>query len=145
MTERDENLGDGERAERRRRRRFWGLVATLLLAGMIAGGVAGFFMQQEAANGTAVLTPTLAWVAIIVMAALFIALCWIYAVSIDEVDLLDNLWASTAGFYVYAILYPSWVGLAAAKAAPPVDHMAIFFTSVVGGTLAYLYRKWRAR
>ncbi len=145
MTERDEILGEGERAERKRRRRFWNMIGAVFLAGLVAGGAAGFFMQQEAARGVYSVPPALAWGAVLFLGGLFVAICWIYLVEIDEVDLLDNLWASTAGFYIYAMLYPSWLALATVKAAPPVNHLAIFAASIVGGTLAYLYRKWRAR
>ena len=37
---------------------------------------------------------------------------WRFVKVIDEVELVDNLWGSTAGYYVYAALFPMWWALA---------------------------------
>lgn len=64
---------------------------------------------------------------------------------IGFVELADNLWGSTAGYYAYSVLFPSWWVLGQAEITTEPNHWAIFFLSLAAGSAVYVYRKWRAR
>ena len=141
-------LGEGELRERARRRRFWTVIGFIAAAGVITGFVSG------ALAGYNQVPPDQLWsvvpdgVAIGFVVAALIAFnigCWAFVRSIDEVELVDNLWASTVGFYVYAMLFPAWWVLHEASVMAEPNHWLIFAASLAGGGIAYLWRKWRAR
>lgn len=140
--------GEGERLERGRRRRFWTVIGMLLAAGAVTGFVAGYAGAHRDIAPQALLR-TLPDVAVIAFLAFAIAGfsygCWAFLKTIDEVELADNLWGSTASYYAYAVLFPSWWLLGQAGITPQPNHWAIFFASLVAGLAAYAYRKWRAR
>lgn len=140
------DVGLGERRERDRRRRFWNILGALVGSGAIVDAIAGLLMARTNDGEQLVaIAPWQAWTLAILANAGFLYGCWTFYKSIDEVELADNLWGSTAGFYAYAILYMTWTGLDIANAVPPPNHGAIFILSLVSATAAYLWRKWSAR
>ena len=141
-------LGEGERAERQRRRRFCGAIGITAILGMPLG----FFLGQSAARNDGSMAeaftvlPPAAVIALLVLAVGgFTLTCWYFLKSVDEVEILDNLWGSTAGFYAYMVLFPVWWALWKAGIAIEPNDWIILAASFALGTLAYLYRKWRAR
>lgn len=141
-------MGEGELRERARRRRFWTVIDGILAAGMITGFVSGFFAGYNEVPPDEVWTSVPPSVAIGFVAVALIAFnigCWAFVRSIDEVELADNLWGSTVGYYVYAMLFPSWWALNKAAVVAEPNHWLIFAISLAGGGVAYLWRKWRAR
>ena len=46
---------------------------------------------------------------VIIAALLAIYFSWRFFVSVDEVEVADNLWGSLIGFYAYAMLLPGLV------------------------------------
>ena len=139
--------GEGERLYAERRKRFWMILGGLALVGMVCGFVAGFVSGYADARGLTVepLYETVGSVGVVLMAILTAFLSWRFFVSVDELEVADNLWGSLIGFYVYAILFPAWWALNQLNHAPEPDDWVIFGASVVTATAAYAYRKWRAR
>jgi hypothetical protein len=141
-------LGEGERRERARRRRFWTVIGGLLAAGMLTGFVYGFFAAHNQVPPDQIWTSMPQGVAIGFVAVALIAFnigCWAFVRSIDEVELTDNLWGSTVAYYIYAMMFPAWWALAKAGITPAPNHWAIFFIALGAGSVAYCWRKWRAR
>jgi hypothetical protein len=141
-------MGEGERRERARRRRFWAVIAGLAGAGLASGFVAGFLAGYNKVPPDQVWTAIPDGIAIGLVAAGLIVFnlgCWAFVRAIDEVELADNLWASTIGYYAYAMLFPAWWALNAAGVVAAPNHWIIFAVSLASGGLGYLWRKWRAR
>lgn len=147
MTMGDGRMGEGEKLHAARRRHFWMLIGMLALIGAIGGFVAGFVMGHSDATGAA-LAPGLSAAAaagVIAVAVLAILGSWYFFISVDEVEVADNLWGSLIGFYAYVILFPVWWGLNRLGRAPEPDDWVIFILSVGTALVAYAYRKWRNR
>lgn len=139
--------GEGERLHALRRRRFWTILGGLALVGMIVGFFSGFLKGFADGSGGD-LAPgliTLAAVGVVLAAILTAYGSWRFFVSVDEVELADNLWGSLIGFYVYAILFPAWWALNQLGRAPELDHWLIFGSAMIAATAAYGVRKWRSR
>ncbi|RPF70318.1 hypothetical protein [Aurantiacibacter spongiae] len=138
MTKPNEPALSGEERFRRKRRRFWGFYVASVLASMaVAGGLglaAGLFENGDLPGGAVIAI----WIAAVLGFAWF---SWWWFRRIDEVDLLDNLWASTIAFYAYVIAFGSWTILGDTQLVPPVDHGLIALFSVGVLVLAYLARK----
>lgn len=139
--------GEGERLLAARRRRFWGWVIGLMLAGGIAGFIAGALTSDEHSGmETLISLPTAVKFAIVAaLIAAFALGCWHFIREVDEVEIADNLWGSTAGYYAYAILLPSWWLLWKMEAVGEPSHWAIFIAAGIASLAVYLWRKWRAR
>jgi hypothetical protein len=146
MTEAVMKPGEGERLLAARRRKFWTVIGGILAVGLVAGFVSGFVAGYNKldANFLASLPAALKFGAVGLLVAAFSYGCWRFVKVIDEVELADNLWASTVGFYVYSVLFPAWWALWKMGAAPEPNDWLIFAIALVGGGLAYLWRKWRA-
>ena len=142
------NIGEGERLAARRRRLFWLSIGVLGIAGAIVGLATGYVAaHQEVAPGEiwSSLPKPLAVSIIAISFGLFVFGCWRFYKAIDEVELVDNLWGSTASYYVYATLFPLWWALNKADVVGEPDDWAIFFAALGGGGIAYVWRKWRGR
>ena len=138
----------GERQEARRRRIFRMSVGWLFVAGMVLGlftGIAAASRDVEIGEIWTQIPQSLALSVIAVSLAIFLYGSWRFYKAIDEVELVDNLWGSTAAYYAYAILFPLWWALGKAGVLPEPSDWAIYFIALGGGALAYLWRKWRAR
>lgn len=85
------------------------------------------------------------WTLILLTKAVYAAVVWRFFQTIDELELAHNLWSCTIGFYTYMCLLPAWWVLARFGAAEPLDQLSIYLLSALFGTLAYGWRKWRAR
>ena len=66
---------------------------------------------------------------------------WRFFTSVDEVEIADNLWGSLVGFYLYAILFPSWWALHKLGQVPEPNDWAILFASMFTALAVYGYRK----
>ncbi len=144
MTER----GEGERIEARRRRLFWFTLAIIAIGGAVVGFVTGFYsVGDELSPGDALASMSPGAVIAIVALGLvsFIYGCWRFLKVIDEVELADNLWGSTASFYAYATLFPTWWALWKGGVLGEPSDWAILLVALVFGGVVYAWRKWRAR
>ena len=139
--------GEGERLHDRRRRNFWKVLGALALLGGVIGFLSGAVKGYADASG-AQIDPILMQagaVGVVLAALLAIYFSWKFFVSVDEVEVADNLWASLIGFYAYGILFPLWWSLEKLQVAPAPDHWLIYGISMIAALIAYGYRKWRLR
>jgi len=140
-------MGEGERLHAQRRRHFWIILGGLALIGAAAGFLSGFWAGLADAQGGEI-TPSMqalgaAGVLLFAAAAAFGS--WKFFVSVDEVEVADNLWGSLIGFYAYAILFPAWWALWKVRLVAEPDHWVIYGVAMITATAAYAYRKWQSR
>ena len=141
-------MGEGERLEALRRRRFWTTIAILFAGGMIFGAFVGAnaAMNKVEIDDIWGTLPTGAIIAVVALSLIAFAYgTWRFVKVIDEVELVDNLWGSTAGYYVYAALFPAWWALAKGGVVGEPNDWLIYFAAMGGATAVYLHRKWRVR
>lgn len=139
--------GEGERLYAAQRKRFWTMIGGLALLGLVTGFVAGFFSGFADARGLTAepLYGTVGAAGVVLMAILFAYFSWRFFITVDEVEVADNLWGSLIGFYAYAILFPAWWALHQLRMAPEPNDWTIFTVALVTALIAYAIRKWRAR
>ena len=64
-----------------------------------------------------------------------------YTRRIDELDLLDNLWAAHWAFMFYLIGYPTWDYFSRIGMAPPPDHLILWLSTAGVLLVVYVARK----
>lgn len=146
-TMRDDQLS-GEARERDQRRKFWKVLAIIAVVGMPVGAVFGYQFAHhgfEPGAAIAAIPPWLLVVAALLYVVSIVWGTWKFLKVIDEVELHDNLWASTAGFYFYGLAFPLWWALHAAGVVGEPNDWAIFGATIVAGLLAYGLRKANLR
>lgn len=128
----------GEQKLRRRKKAFW----TFLALGMVISLIAGLASGIVGANvEDGLLAP---WVLFPIIGAITIGFIWFsyrYYKAIDELDLMDNMWANTFGMYGFVIIAGIWILLEQAKLTGPPETMFILFASIAISLLAYLARR----
>lgn len=138
----DAASGSGEARLNRRRRSFWNYCLISVVIAMVVGmvnGVGAIMVERGQ------LTP---WLLVAVGVLTLGGFTWFtrdYLRRIDELDLLDNLWACLIGFYCYIVALPSWYFLHDIGLVPEPDQYIIYAAILIVTTLAYLFRKlgWR--
>lgn len=88
------------------------------------------------------------WLVWASLAATLVAGTWytaIYFRRIDELDLLDNLWSSLIGFYVFVAALPVWKALHEVSDVPEPHALGLWYISIAAAVLAYGWRKLRGR
>lgn len=113
-----------------------------LIAGLVAGmlsGVAGAFVEEGLLPPVVLVA---VWIGVVVLFAWF---CRDYFRRVDELDLLDNLWASMIGLYTYMVSLGSWHLFYDVGLLPAPDQYLIAAITLSATALAYLARKagWR--
>jgi hypothetical protein len=68
-----------------------------------------------------------------------------YLRRVDELDLLDNLWAALFGFFFYFTAFPLWNSLATFDLAPAVDNWLLWTATTIVMFAAYCLRKMGLR
>lgn len=139
--------GDGERLHAAQRRRFWTIVFVLVGIGLAGGFVSGF-VTEYAEKRRAGIEPwmnTAAAAGVVLVAILAAWASWKYFVSVDELEVADNLWGSLIGFYAYALLFPAWWALHQLERAAEPDYWFIYGASMVTALAVYGLRKWQQR
>lgn len=113
-----------------------------MVAGFVAGMVGGF-AGALVADGLLPVPVLIGLWALTV--ALFIWFSRDFYRRIDEVDLIDNLWASTVAFYAYTIVFGSWYVFHDIGLIGPPQQLTIFNITIAAGIVAYGARKlgWR--
>ncbi len=132
----------GEARLKARRSAFWRYFGMALLIAFAAGmmsGVAAAMVENSVLPEWVLIglwAITIAW---------FAWFCRDYFRRIDELDLMDNLWASTIGLYGYVVVFGSWFLFHDVGIAPPPDQIAIMLATLAIATAAYIARKlgWR--
>jgi len=137
---------EGERLHAQGRRRFWMILGGICLLGVLVGMVAGYARTTGASlNEYPGWVGPLGIAGIVVASALFAYGSWRFFVSIDEVELADNLWGSLIGFYTYAMLFPAWWALWKLQQMSEPNDWAIFATALIVTLAVYAWRKWQQR
>jgi hypothetical protein len=137
--------GEGERLHAQRRKHFWLIILGLGAIGFVAGLLSGV-IEDLSDGGAAGLDPRMATAAaagVILAAIASVYGSYRFFVSVDEVEVADNLWGSLIGFYAYAILLPVWWALEKLGRAPEPDQWLIYGASMIVALAAYGYRKVR--
>ena len=139
---------EGEKLHSEHRRRFWRNLMIVGIGALPIGFAIGFGAGHRGGDFDAFLTSAPDWQ---VIALLGLAVggviygSWRFYRSIDELELLDNLWASSAAYSAYSLLFPIWWILSRAGIAVEPNQWLIFMVALGGGLATYLARKWRAR
>ena len=107
--------------------------------------VAGYVGAHQAAHGVTGFPPALAYLIVAAAIAAGGFGCWMFYKNIDEVELTDNLWASSWAFTAYIVMLPAWEFLHWADAAPEPSHWAIYYATLGAGLPAYVWLKIRRR
>ena len=119
--------------------RYFGLA---MLAGLIGGMMSGVAaaMVEDGSLPKGVLIAL--WT---ITVGLFVWFCRDYFRRVDELDLLDNLWASTIGLYGYVVVFGTWYLFHQVGIAPEIDQIAVMLATLAIATVAYIGRKlgWR--
>lgn len=119
--------------------RYFGLA---MLAGFIGGMMSGVAaaMVEDGSLPKGVLIAL--WT---ITVGLFVWFCRDYFRRVDELDLLDNLWASTIGLYGYVVVFGTWYLFHQVGIAPEIDQIAVMLATLAIATVAYIARKlgWR--
>jgi hypothetical protein len=138
---------EGENLHAQLRKRYW---RNLTIAGIGAAPIGfgvGWYAHHSNGEIDAFWSAAPDWAVIALLALAITALLfgsWRFYRSIDEVELLDNLWASSASYTAYILLFPTWWVLGKAGIAQEPNDWLIFFAALGSGTAFYLWRKWRA-
>lgn len=141
MTDNDtvnDTVPTGEERLRQRRRAWWRYLALAFAISLLAGFASGFLTGSYESGAVPLWLPV--GVGVVVLALL----AWFtrdYFRRIDELDLMDNLWAHLIGMYAAISLFAGWyfladLGLAEHPAALPIVAAMLVFTM-----LAYGFRK----
>ncbi|MBD2841842.1 hypothetical protein [Erythrobacter rubeus] len=137
MTKHD-NAQSGEERFRRRRNSFWRYLALAFVGFAIAGFISGYAQDSYKAGDLPTWVPIT--LAIMVCAAL-IWFTWDYFRRVDELDLMDNLWAHLIGTYTAVIVFMGWylsgdLGLSSYPTA-----FGVMCALIAGTFVAYCLRK----
>jgi hypothetical protein len=139
--------GEGERLHAERRQRFWKMLGALAACGAVAGFFGGLAMGYGDGGGARHL-PLMRTIGAVSLLIGMIAAAygsWRFFQQVDELEIADNLWGSLVGFYIYALLFPTWWMLAKLERAPEPNDWIIYAASMIGGVAVYAYRKWQQR
>ena len=139
--------GEGERLHSERRKRFWKIIGLLALAGGVGGFISGFVAGHADATNRELpewmMSVAVAGIVVAVIAAVYGS--YRFFVTVDEVEVADNLWGSLIGFYAYAFLFPAWWLLSEIGRAPEPNDWVIFAVAIFAALAAYAFRKWQQR
>ena len=138
MTQQPKQLSEGEQRLRTQRNKYWRYLGVMAL---IAGCVGAFTGAIGDAFEQGIVPQWVLLVALTVLVAGFVWLCFDYYRRLDEVDLLDNLWCNTVAFNAGFLIWFVWwiladVGLTTQPSATP-----IMLTMMAISLIVYAARK----
>jgi hypothetical protein len=137
MTSHEQSLS-GEARLKQRRNRLVRYLALTLFAGFIGGVVTGWAGRLATTEALPVPLFVGLWLAVLV------AFVWFtrdYFRRVDELDLLDNLWASTIAVYAFFAAAGSWFVFHDIGIAPPPSGEALGLFTFAALLIAYAARK----
>ena len=139
-------MGEGEKLHAERRKHFWRIMGGLLVLGFITGAVGQYALSfSEDGGDWPAWAPAVGAAGVVIVAIAVAYASWRFFVSVDEVEVADNLWASLIGYYLYLIVFPAWWALNKLGQLPAPDQWAILFASGFVALGVYGYRKLRYR
>ena len=142
MTNNDLNAGSGEARLKKRRNTF---IRYFVLA-CIGFGAVGFlsgYVQGSYEDGEMPL-----WIPLTLIAVVLVALAWFtwdYFRRVDELEIMDNLWAHLIGQYVAVLTFMGWYFLADLDLVAYPTALGVMAVMVGATALAYFARKFGLR
>ena len=138
MTDKIEAPLSGEARLKQRRNRLFRFSAIGFVIAMGAGFASGHFGSLYSDGELP------GWAIIALWLLAVTAFTWFaitYFRKIDELDLMDNLWATMVAFYFYVIAYVSWQMANEIGMLVPPNSMLIFASTMIVLFVAYFARK----
>jgi hypothetical protein len=138
MTKPDEATLSGETRLKARTRKFWAFCALGFALSLVIGfftGTAGALYEEGTLPG---------WSIFALWAVAMAGFGWFtleYFRRVDELDLMDNLWAAIIAFYFYVVVAPSWWMFHDLGLLGEPDQILIYFATVIVMFIAYGLRK----
>ena len=130
----------GEARLRQRSRRIRNVWVAALSVGFLGGMAFGL------ADGNALpLSPALFWTLLALVAGGMVAVNVWFIRRVDELEVMDNLWAGFVGYIAHIVIGAGWVAAAARGYAPTPDVLAVLMATLAVTLLAYLGLKLRRR
>lgn len=128
-------LSSGEDRLRRRRLAWWRYLALAFAGSVMIGFASGFMAGAYDSGAVPVWLPVAACIVAIALLGWF---THDYFRRIDELDLMDNLWAHLFGFYAGIALFGGWyffadLGLTSYPTAPAIMLAMLLFTFAAYG------------
>ena len=134
----DSDTPSGEVRARARRNAFYRYLALAFLVALLVGLVSGVLLAGGS-NGD---IPQ--WVSLLTIVVVAIGFAWFtrdYFRRVDELDLMDNLWAHLVGFYGGLIVTSVWVFVALLGLAEMPGALAVVLSMSLLTVIAYGLRK----
>jgi hypothetical protein len=131
----------GEARLRQRSRRIRNIWIGALGFAFIAG--AGFGLAEG--SGTLQLSPLVFWLFLAALAAGVVAVNVWFMRGVDEVEVMDNLWAGFAGLNAHIVIGAGWIAAASRGFAPAPNVPGVMAATLVVTLLAYGALKLRRR
>lgn len=143
MTSPEQNSAalSGEARLRQRSRRIRNIWIGALGFGFIVGAVFGLAEGSSALH----LSPPVFWLILAALAAGVVAVNVWFMRGVDEVEVMDNLWAGFAGLNAHIVIGAGWTAAASRGLAPAPDVLGVMFATLVVTLLAYGALKLRRR
>ncbi len=138
MTDMTDSVNSGETRMKIRRNRFYRFVAL----GMGASAILGIALGYTSDMFTDGRLP--AWLLFALLALALVGctwFCWSYFHRVDELDVMDNLWAALISIYFYMAAAPIWWLLHDVGVAPEVNHFAVYLATLGVNIATYSLRK----
>ncbi|MFB0611463.1 hypothetical protein [Aurantiacibacter poecillastricola] len=138
MTDTIDIAASGEARLKSRRARFYRFCALGFAGGIVTGFATGFASDLYAEG----VVPT--WVLYLFWALALAGFAWFtveYFRRVDELDVMDNLWASLVALYFYLVALPSWWLFHDMELVPEVNHVAIYLATAAAYFIIYGVRK----
>lgn len=134
----DNETNVGEARARARRNAFYRYLALVFLIALLVGLVSGVLLAGGS-NGD---IPR--WVSLLTIGVVAAGFAWFtrdYFKRVDELDLMDNLWAHLVGFYGGLIVTGVWVFVAQLGLAEMPGALAVVLSMTLLTFVAYGLRK----
>ncbi|MFN2100730.1 hypothetical protein [Altererythrobacter sp. MF3-039] len=138
MTANNESTLTGEQRLKSRRNRFFRFCAI----GFFGAGLVGFFSGYAADSVADGSFPPWALVVFVALAvAGFVWFSWDYFRRVDELDVMDNLWAGMIGLYFYIVAFPVWHVFYDAGVLSQPHQWTLYLATLAVSMGTYLLRK----
>ena len=143
MTSPEQNSAalSGEARLRQRSRR----IRTIWIRVCGLGFIAGLVFGVAGGSSTLHLSPIVFWLMVAASAAGLVAMNVWFMRSVDEVEVMDNLWAGFAGLNAHIVIGAGWTAAASRGFAPAPDVLGVMVATLVVTLLAYGALKLRRR
>jgi hypothetical protein len=130
----------GEDRLRQRRRRIRAMQVGILGLGALFGIAFGL-----SEGGALRLSPLLWWTLVGLLAVGVVAANLWYMRRVDEVEVMDNLWAAFVGMNAHILIGAGWVAASARGMTPAPDVLSVLMATLIITLITYVGLKLRRR